>query len=61
MYPLNAFQGTPVKVDHCLCNTDTAEGATPCNAANCFMTNGACMACPGGDLTNPDADQFCQA
>jgi len=23
------------------------------------MTNG-CMACPGGDLADPDADQFCQ-
>ena len=54
------FQANPVKVDHCLCTTDPYdENASPCNAGNCFMTNG-CMACPGGDLTNPAADQFCQ-
>ena len=55
------FQGTPIKVDNCLCTTDPDdENASPCNAENCFLTNG-CMACPGGDVNKPDAVQFCQA
>jgi len=59
------YAGTLVKVDHCLCTTDTEDAdASPCNADdaegnNCFTNNG-CMACPGGDLSDPDADQFCQ-
>merc|ERR1712024_210907 len=54
---------TFVKVDHCVCITgfdaetgDIDANADPCNANGCP----SCLACPGGDLSEPDMDQFCQ-
>ena len=49
------FQTTAVKVDHCICITNT-EDELACNANGCPK----CLACPGGDIYFPDEEQFCQ-
>jgi len=48
-----------VKVDHHTCITGYGE-EDPSTATPCNKELPACLACPGGDLSDPDMDQFCQ-